>query len=168
MSTEIARYNAPSGITIETVKSQMAPDAPDDELAYFLAECRHRGLDPLAGHAVLIPRWDKRLRRNVYRGQVTVSGRRVIAARTGELAGIEGPVWCGPRVHALDCPGRCRGTGRLQFPDGEVQDCPAQPELVWREVWDADDPPYAARVLVHRRGWVVAATLDLTPEGGAR
>ena len=50
--------------------------------------------------------------------------------RTGELQGIEGPVWCGPRV------------------DGELE---------WRELWDEDEKPYAARVLVYRKGWVKPA-----------
>jgi hypothetical protein len=72
--------------------------------------------------------WDRSLGRRVHRPQITVAGRRALAWRTGRLAGVDGPVWCGPRD-----------------PTGE---------LTWREVWD-DDPayPYCTRVLVYVRGW---------------
>ncbi len=105
--------------------------------------CRHLGLDPFVGHIHLIGRrakvkvgTDERGRdveeyRLIHRPQIAVAGRRVIASRTGRLAGIEGPVWCGPRN--------------------------AAGELEWREVWDDDEYPYAARVLVHVQGWKVPA-----------
>jgi hypothetical protein len=88
-------------------------------------------LSPFADQIVLIGRWDSRVGRKVHRHQITVAGRRTLATRTGNLVGIEGPLWCGPRVKG---------------------------ELVWSDVWDDDDvPPYCARVLVHVRDWVVPA-----------
>lgn len=117
---------------LDTIRDQMAPGASDEELAYFGAVCNRLGLSPFADQIVLIGRYDNRLKREVYRHQLTVAGRRALADRTGRLAGIEGPVWCGPRNE--------------------------QGALEWRDVWDDDtEPPYCARVLVHVHGWTVAA-----------
>jgi RecT family len=114
------------------VRAQIAPDATDAELIVFAQVCANFGLSPFADQIVLVGRYNRRLSRLVHRHQITVAGRRALAARTGQLVGIEGPVWCGPRVRGL---------------------------LEWREVWDDenDQPPYCARVLVHRKGWVAPA-----------
>ncbi|HEY1446659.1 MAG TPA: recombinase RecT [Acidimicrobiales bacterium] len=102
---------------------QFAPNAPDEALHYFGRVARHLDLDPWLGHLVLIEY------RGVYRPQITVAGRRVIAFRTGRLRGVVGPEWCGPRRYA---------------PDG------TKLPLEWVEVWDDDDTyPYAARCLVY-------------------
>jgi hypothetical protein len=130
MSSDVVAYNERQRLA-QVVRDQMAPDASDAELAYFIAAGNRLGLSPLAGHIVLIGRYDKRLRRNVHRPQITIDGRRLIASRTGKLRGIEGPVWCGPRE---------RG------------------ELIWREVWDDDERyPYCARCLVYVDGWTMPA-----------
>ncbi|HKE76480.1 MAG TPA: recombinase RecT [Acidimicrobiales bacterium] len=117
-------------LAIDVLREQLAPEATDIELAYFAAVCQRLDLSPWADQIVLVGRHDRRVGRKVHRHQITVAGRRALAVRTGKLAGIEGPVWCGPRE---------RG------------------ELVWREVWDDDEPPYCARVLVHVQGWVKPA-----------
>ena len=117
----------PEGSRLNLTRAPLAPRPPADELAWFDAMDEHLELDPFAGHIVLIPRWDGRVKRDVYRPQITVAGRRAIAARTGELVMIDGPVWCGPRNAAGD--------------------------LDWLDVWDGDGYPYAARCLVSRRGW---------------
>jgi RecT family len=112
------------------VRHQIAPKATNAELAVFARVCHQLDLSVWAGQIVLIGRWDREAGRLVHRHQITVAGRRAIAARTGRLRGIEGPVWCGPR----DDSG----------------------QLDWREVWDDDDQlPYCARVLVHVEGWDV-------------
>jgi hypothetical protein len=117
---------------IEELRAQIAPKASDGELAYFAEVCKRLDLSPFADQIVLIGRWDKRANREVHRHQITVAGRRTLASRTGQLAGIEGPQWCGPRING----------GPLQ----------------WDEVWDDDEhPPYCARVLVHVKEWVTPA-----------
>jgi hypothetical protein len=116
---------------IAVLRDQIAPGASDEELAFFAQVCARLDLSPFADQIVLIGRWDKRAGRTVYRHQLTVAGRRTLAVRTGRLAGIEGPVWCGPRNEAGD--------------------------LEWRDVWDRDGDPYCARVLVHVHGWHVPA-----------
>jgi hypothetical protein len=117
---------------LAVLREQVAPGASDEELVFFAQVCERLDLSPFADQIVLIGRWDKRAGRTVHRHQLTVAGRRTLAVRTGRLAGIEGPVWCGPRNDAG--------------------------ELVWRDVWDDDaKPPYCARVLVHVHGWTVPA-----------
>lgn len=111
---------------IDILREQIAPEANDAELAYLAQVATRYDLDPIAGQVVLIGRFDKRAGRKVHRPTITVEGRHVIAERTGELHGIEGPAWCGPRN-----------------PDGTH---------TWLEVWDEDEPPHAARVFVHRTG----------------
>jgi RecT family len=116
---------------IGVLRDQIAPDATDAELAFFAQVCARLQLSPFADQIVLIGRWDSRLGRKVHRHQITVTGRRVLAERSGELQGIDGPEWAGPRVKG---------------------------ELRWSELWDDDtEPPYVARVFVYRKGWVKPA-----------
>jgi hypothetical protein len=137
--TDIERVEARS-LDLDVIRNQFAPGASDRDIEHFALVCRHLALDPYADQICLIGRRTKVTDENgrdtwrtVYRPQITVAGRRAIAARTGRLVGIEGPVWCGPR--RVDSDG-------VKLP------------LDWAEVWDDDDnPPYAARVLVWPVGW---------------
>jgi hypothetical protein len=130
-------------LEVDVLRDQIAPDASNVELEYFAKVCRHLDLDPWADQIVLIGRKQKfkvdgrDTFRLVHKPQITVAGRRAIAARTGRLRGIAGPEYCGPR--RLDAAGE-----RLP--------------LEWLELWDDDStPPYAARVLVYVDGWDVPA-----------
>lgn len=111
---------------IDVLREQIAPRASDQELAYLAQVSQRLALDPIAGHIVLIPRWDGRLGREVHRPQITADGRLVLADRTGELDGFDGPEWTGPRNEDAT--------------------------HTWYDVWDSDEKPHAARVIVHRRG----------------
>jgi phage recombination protein Bet len=75
---------------LELVRRTIAPDLTDAELELFGATCRRLGLDPLARqiHAV------KRSGRMTI--QAGIDGLRLVAQRTGDYAGQEGPHWCGP------------------------------------------------------------------------
>lgn len=124
----------PDARAIATLRDQIAPEASDDELALFARVCGALALSPFADQIVLIGRYDSRAGRKVHRHQITVAGRRALAERTGQLVGIEGPEWTGPRDD--------RGN------------------LNWQELWTSDgweNAPYAARVFVHRAGWVKPA-----------
>jgi hypothetical protein len=126
---EIVPARPSAARTLDVLREQIAPKANDDELHWLAAVSSRLDLDPIAGHIVLIPRYDNRLGRDVHRPQITADGRLVLADRTGELEGFDGPEWTGPRNK-----------------DGSH---------TWLEVWDDEDPeamPYAARVFVHRRG----------------
>ena len=130
-------------LDLDTIRNQFAPSASNLELEHFALACRHLQLDPYADQICLIGRNQKiKVNENgrdverwtrIHKPQITVAGRRAIAARTGRLVGMSGPEWCGPR----------------QF-DNDGAKLP----LEWLEVWDDDDePPYAARVLVWPAGW---------------
>ena len=128
------------GIDLDTLRRDIAPAASDAELAYFGQVCTHLGLDPWAGQIYFIGRRQKvgeNRWQTVHRPQISVAGRRVLAERTGQLEGIAGPEWCA--VRRVDKDGN-------------------KLSLVWEELWDSDDfVPYAARVLVYRKGWKVPA-----------
>jgi len=80
---------------IDLIRRQIAPDASRDELALFLEVCRGTSLNPFLRqiHAVfrnvnVNGRWEKRMAI-----QTGIDGYRLLAARTGQLAGIDDVVF---------------------------------------------------------------------------
>lgn len=121
---------------VELIKSQIAPQATDEELQLFGQVCQRTGLDPFARQIYAIHRKSKNQETGKYEQkmtiQVSIDGFRLIADRTGVYTGSE-TFWCGD--------------------DGQ-----------WRDVWLSSNPPAAAKVVVHKgnnsRGFVGIARFD--------
>jgi phage recombination protein Bet len=104
---------------VDLIKRTIAKGATDDELRLFIGTAHRLGLDPFARQIFCVKRG------GAMSIQVSIDGLRLVAQRSTEYAGQDGPYWCGQ--------------------DG-----------VWRDVWTAKEPPFAARVGVYRRGFTGA------------
>lgn len=92
---ELARYKEEQ---LSIIRNHVAgPTFTDDELAYCLSVARARGLDPLQKQVYFTKRKKKQGDSWVDAVTVepTIDGFRVMAERTGELDGYDGPFWCG-------------------------------------------------------------------------
>jgi len=72
---------------VKLIKSQLAPNATDNELKLFLYQAKRTGLDPLTRQIYCIHRGGKMTI------QTSIDGFRVIAERSGDYAGQSEPVF---------------------------------------------------------------------------
>lgn len=70
-----------------------AKNVDPTEFAIFLQVCQRTGLNPIARQIYAIPRYDSKLQRERLTIQTGIDGYRLLAARTGELAGIDDPTY---------------------------------------------------------------------------
>lgn len=72
-------------------RTVMPGDATNDEFQLFVHVCRHRNLDPFARQIYAV----RRGKGKAIVHQTSIDGFRLIAQRSGEYAGQDGPFWCG-------------------------------------------------------------------------
>jgi phage recombination protein Bet len=112
---------------IDLIKKSICKGASDLELRMFLALAARSGLDPFSRQIYSIERREKDRDgnwRTVRQTQTSIDGLRLIAQRTGEYEGQTPPEWCARQ-----------GTN------------------AWRDVWNLESTPVAARIGVWRKGF---------------
>jgi phage recombination protein Bet len=96
----VTQFEPISGERRALLKKTIAKDLTDDEMDLFVAVCNRRRLDPFVKqiHAVKRRQWNTKLNdyEQVMIIQTGIDGFRLIAERTHERDGVEGPWWCGP------------------------------------------------------------------------
>lgn len=92
--------NAPmaliGGEKLQLLTDTICKGASAGELGMFVEVCNRLRLDPFAKQIHAVKRWDSSLQREVFSFQVGIDGFRLVAQRTGDMDGVEGPFWCGP------------------------------------------------------------------------
>lgn len=99
---EIVKHEGYSEQQVQLIRSQIAPKANKDELAYFLQQCARTQLDPFSRQIYAIHRWNGQQKREVMTIQVSIDGFRVIAERSGNYAGQGEPEYI-EKDNRLDC-----------------------------------------------------------------
>lgn len=89
MSTAVAKVDDLTPERVALLKRTLCPDLSNDEMELLAGVAKRTGLDPFAKQIYGIKRKGK------LTIQTGIDGFRVIAARTNELDGQEGPFWCG-------------------------------------------------------------------------
>lgn len=78
---------------VKLIKEQIAPKATDEELQLFAMVAHKHNLDPFIKQIHCVHRWDSHANKDKMAIQISIDGFRAIAARTGEYAGSDDPVF---------------------------------------------------------------------------
>ena len=115
-----------------------------DEFELFLFTAKQRRLDPLKNQVCAVKRWSGKDRREVMTVQTTIDGFRVIASRTGKLAGMsdvtyayndDGTVFSASiTVYRLTAGERCPYTATAFFDEYCARTKNGQPTRFWSKM----------------------------------
>lgn len=120
----LADYSAPEQAALRT---EICPDASDDQVNYFLRVCEARSIDPFSGLLYMQRRFNKQANKWKCSVQPTVDGSRAAAARTGEYAGSDEPEfddtseiadfpkWCRVTVYRMIDKEKCAFTAKCRY-----------------------------------------------------
>lgn len=146
--TDLAPYQAAapaivriSADDLAVIRRQIVPprgvQPPTDvELSDFARVAMARRLDPF-DRQIYIANFGQG-----WRPYIGVHGRLVLAMRTGEVDGMEGPYFAAARTDA-------------QKANGDPVD--------WQEYWSEQAPPHVAKFVVYRRGWTKKVPVGAAP-----
>ncbi len=116
----LAEYSAPEQAALRT---EVCPEADDNQINYFLRVCHARSIDPFAGLLYM----QRRMTKGKWKCSVqpTVDGSRAAAARSGSYAGsdepefdseeAEPPKWCRVTVYRMHKGERCAYTAKCRW-----------------------------------------------------
>lgn len=94
-------WDAPQ-LRVLTEQLGLEEDISKPILAGYLHLCQRTMLDPFTRQIYLVGRFDSRLGRKIYTSQTSIDGYRIIAQRSSEYAGQDGPYWCGSDGQWMD------------------------------------------------------------------
>lgn len=101
MTTAIAKADF-NDEQVALIRNTICKGASPDEFALFLGQCKRTGLDPFSKQIHAVKRWDAKAQRETMSIQVGIDGFRLIADRTEQTDGQDGPYWCDDNGTWLD------------------------------------------------------------------
>lgn len=121
------------------LRTEICPDASDDQINYFLRVCHTRKVDPFSGLLYMQRRFISKTGKWKCSVSPTVDGSRAAAARTGEYAGSDEPEfdseendhpnWCRVTVYKMVNTERCAFTAKCRWKEF----CPTAPnDFQWK------------------------------------